>query len=171
MVILSISLEKVSNGIRNGAPTGPVGHPLRCSFVDRVQESQRDVAFIALLDAYRATGGLLRWHDLAQLQSGRGTGDHASLSRSIASGEILCFEWNQSVWVPAFQLDRRGLGARTETRRVLAELSGVFDGWSATQWFVAPNAWLGDRIPLERMDTHLDAVLDAARADRFAAMG
>lgn len=127
----------------------------------------RDAAFIALLDAYRPTGGLLRGDDLADLLIARDSGDHATLARSIVAGEILSFDWNRTIWVPAFQLDPDSLTAGSATRRVLAELSGAFDGWSAAQWFVAPNAWLRECTPLELLETRLDAVLDAARADHF----
>ncbi|MDM0033453.1 hypothetical protein QTI33_15060 [Variovorax sp. J22P271] len=133
--------------------------------------AQRDAAFIALLNAYRATGGLLRGDDLIHLMASRCSGDHASLSSSIAAGEILCFDWNQTLWIPVFQLDRESLGATTATRRLLAELSGAFDGWAAAHWLVAANAWLGECTPLELLGTHLEAVLDAARADSFVARG
>ncbi|MDM0066748.1 antitoxin Xre/MbcA/ParS toxin-binding domain-containing protein [Variovorax sp. J31P207] len=146
----------------------PCGHPARVS-ADGV--AKRDAAFVALLNAYRATGGLVRGNDLAHLMASRASGDPASLSRSMAAGEILCFDWNETFWIPAFQLDRESLGTGQATRLLLAELSGAFDGWAAAQWLVAANAWLGERTPLELLGTHLEAVLDAARADSFIARG
>jgi hypothetical protein len=148
----------------------PVAHvPPTRAVVDRGEE--RDAAFVALLNAYRSTGGLLRGDDLADLLIARGSGDHATLARSIVSGEILCFDWNHTLWVPAFQLDPDSLAAATASRRVLAELSSAFDGWSAAHWFVTPNAWLRECTPIELLGTQLDAVLDAARADSFIAKG
>jgi hypothetical protein len=141
------------------------------SGVARREAAQHDAAFMALLNAYRPTGGLLRRDDLAGLMVSRCSGDHTSLSRSIAAGEILCFDWNRTVWVPVFQLDRATLRVGVATRRLLAELSGAFDGWSAAHWFVASNAWLGECTPLELLGTHLDAVVDAASADCFIARG
>ena len=149
--------------------TAPCENPRTRFAVDPV--AQRDVAFVALLSAYRATGGLLRVDDLVHLMGSRCSGDPASLSRSIAAGEILCFDWNQTLWVPVFQLDRESLGAGMATRRLLAELCGAFDGWAAAHWFVAANPWLGECTPLELLGTHLEAVLDAARADSFIARG
>ncbi|MGJ7507564.1 hypothetical protein [Variovorax sp. GT1P44] len=143
----------------------PPIHAVLC----REVESQRDAAFIALLSAFRPTGGLFRGDELADLLIARRSGDHASLARSIVSGEILCFDWNRTLWIPAFQLDRDSLAAGIATRRVLAELSRIFDGWSAAHWFVAPNAWLQERAPIELLDAQFDAVLHAARAQCFAA--
>jgi hypothetical protein len=137
--------------------------------VTRREDAWRDAAFIALLNAYRSTGGLLRGEDLAGLLVARGSGDHASLMRSIVSAEILGFDWHQTVWVPAFQLDRESFRARAEARRVLAELPGSFDGWLAAHWYVAPNARLRECRPVDLLAVDLDAVLDAARAECFIA--
>lgn len=130
-----------------------------------------DASFIALLNAYRPTGGLLRGDDLADLQAMRDQGDRVALARSIVAGEILCFEWNRTFWVPAFQLDRDSLLVASGARSVLAELSRAFDSWLAAQWFVAPNAWLRGGAPVDLMVSDLPAVIDAARADRFIATG
>jgi hypothetical protein len=143
---------------------------MRASMPERT-ESERDTEFLSMLDAYRPTGGLVRGDDLADLQISRHSGDHASLARAIVAGEILCFDWNRTIWVPAFQLDRGDFTARREIGNVLAELSGTFDGMSAALWFVAPNAWLRGRAPVELFGVDIDEVLDAARAERFIANG
>jgi hypothetical protein len=77
--------------------------------------------------------------------------------------------WQDDFWVPMFQVDRDSLAVRPGSRRVLAELGGVFDGWSLAQWFVQPNAWLRGHWPLERLAAHPAAVLLAARGDRVIA--
>lgn len=144
----------------------------RTATIARNCDTQRDDAnFIALLNAYRPTGGLLRGDDLADLRAMRDQGDHAALARSIVAGEILCFEWNRTFWVPAFQLEGDSLIVGSGAHSVLAELSRAFDGWSAAQWFAAPNAWLRDRAPVDLMASDLPAVIDAARADCFIANG
>src|SRR5688572_18886324 len=91
------------------------------SGVSRREAAQHDAAFMALLNDYRPTGGLLRSDDLASLMVSRYSSDHTSLARSIAVGEILCFDWNRTVWVNVFQLDRETLRVGIATRRLLAE--------------------------------------------------
>lgn len=164
MTMLNLASMTLPDGSRNRSRPGAGVPPMRAA-VTPGAESQRDAAFIALLNAYRTTGGLMRGEDLAGLQIARGSGDLSSLARSIVSGEILCFDWNQTIWVPAFQLDRDSLTPGSSMRRVLAELSGAFDGWSAAHWFVAPNARLRECTPIELLGAQLEAVLDAARAD------
>jgi uncharacterized protein (DUF2384 family) len=54
---------------------------------------------------------------------------------------------------------------------VLAEFSTVFDGWRLAVWFAQPNSWLQDRSPVDLLESDLQAVRNAARADRFVSTG
>jgi hypothetical protein len=47
------------------------------------------------------------------------------------------------------------------------ELRGVYDDLEIADWFVRDNAFLDDRAPADVIGTRPQAVLDAARADRF----
>lgn len=131
--------------------------------------SDRD--FVAMRAAYRATGGIARGDDLAQLLEDLGRGDVASLARLIAAGDVFGFDWHRSFWVPMFQFELRDLSVKPAARQVLAELAPVFDGWTIAVWFAQANSWLNEYRPVDLLDTHFPGVLKAARADRLIAAG
>ena len=56
-------------------------------------------------------------------------------------------------------------------RAALAELEGAFDDWEIGAWFAQPNSWLDEQLPLDVVGRDDDAVIHAARADRFIARG
>jgi len=54
---------------------------------------------------------------------------------------------------------------------ILAELRDVFDQIELAEWFVRPNSLLEGEIPLGVLAFRPDSVLQAARIDRFVAIG
>lgn len=122
-------------------------------------------------DAYRRSGGLARGEELARLLEDQRRGDFVSLAKLIAAGEVLAFEWRDAHWIPMFQFDLGDLSIKPAPRRVLAELSKAFDGWSLAAWFVEPSSWLNRQRPVDLLESDPSAVLEAARADRFIATG
>lgn len=123
----------------------------------------RDEEFLALLRACRRHGGLARPRELLQ----RG------LPWPAADGEAppVRFDWAHQTWLPLFQFEPETTSVRADVLRVVRELGQAFDDWHLARWFVEPNSWLGSRVPLDLMPLDLDAVCNAARADRFVAMG
>ena len=138
---------------------------------DGTPAAARSAAFAALVNAFRASGGTARGDDLARLLEDHQQGDFVSLARLIASGHVFGFDWRGVLWIPMFQYDLRTLSIRPGPHQVLAELAGAFEGWALASWFAQPNAWLGDRKPVDLLDSDLAGVLQAARADRFIAAG
>lgn len=136
------------------------GHP--ASLVRRARWA-RDEEFLALLSAYRRHGGLARPPELLQ----RG------LPWPAADDDALPvrFDWAHQTWLPLFQFEPASTSVRADVRRVVRELGPAFDDWQLARWFVEPNSWLGGRSPVDRLARDLEAVCDAARADRFVAMG
>ncbi len=134
-------------------------------------EGERDRQFVAMLRAFRETGGLARGDEVAESLAQRGAGDVSRLARGIVSGEVLGFDWKGEVWVPLFQFDLRSMAIRPEVRQVAGELPSCFDTWAQAMWFAMPNVRLGERTPADALVTDLPSVLDAARADRFAVAG
>lgn len=127
--------------------------------------------FVAMLAAYRDTGGTARADDLARLLQDRQHGGYVSLARLLAHGKVFSFEWRGSRWVPMFQFDLDDLSLRPGPQQVLAELNGEFDDWGLAAWFTQPNSWLDDQRPVDVIDVDLKSVVEAARADRFIAAG
>jgi hypothetical protein len=125
--------------------------------------------FDALMAAYMWSGGLARHQEVAlRLQESYG-GTPTTLQRLINSHAVFAFDWRGSLWLPMFQFERPEMSVKPAVRQVLAELGGIFDGWSLAVWYLQQNIWLEDRRPLDLIDRHPAAVLAAARGDRFIA--
>ena len=133
-----------------------------------LEDSVRDAMFVEMLRAFRRTGGIAREAEI--LDRCRRSRLPIAHPRSIEAMPI-CFEWGGRRWLPWFQFDASDMSLRTAPRRVIEELSPVFDGWSLAVWLAAPNTWLDDTRPVDRLDEHLADVLQAARADRFITAG
>ena len=131
-------------------------------------DTDSDRQFVAMLRAFRETGGLARGDEVAELLAQRGSGDVSRLARWIVSRDAIGFDWRGEVWVPLFQFELGAMTLRPEARQVAAELHEVFDAWALAAWFSTPNVWLGERTPADALLTDLSMVLEAARADRFA---
>lgn len=156
-----------SPGIRSGASVAHVVPALLEG--GGVLPTDRD--FVAMRAAYQATGGIASGDDLVRSLEEHQQGDFMSLARLVIAGEIFSFEWRESFWVPMFQFNLKDLTVNPGHRRVLAELATDFDGWSLANWFAQPNSWLNGHRPVDQLDSHLWAVVAAARADRFIAGG
>ncbi len=130
-----------------------------------------DMQFIALLDGFRPSGGLVRAQEVLELFLRRGGPDLATLARWMARCEVLCLEWNGQSWLPMFQFDRVAMVPRPQLEPVLAELNPVFSPWALAAWCAQPNPWLDGERPADVLVSHAPEVLNAARADRFAALG
>ena len=121
--------------------------------------------FVALLLGYRESGGMVRGDDLAHLLAERHCGDYISLARLIASGQVVSFEWNRSVWIPMFQFERRDLSVVKSLKPALTDLTCELDGWALAVWLVRSNARLNGARPLDALGSQPSRVVAAARAD------
>ena len=130
-----------------------------------------DHGFIALCQAYRATGGVARGEDLAHWMAGCGQGNSLHLAALIVGREAFSFQWGDTFWVPMFQFSALQPALGEGARQVLGELAPVLDGWSLAAWFASGNTWLAGRRPLDLLATDLPLVLAAARADRDVIRG
>ena len=128
---------------------------------------QADTEFVQMLNGFRSSGGLARLSEVVSLSERRGGLDFASLSRSLAHREIICFEWQSEGWLPLFQFDPLDMTIRSQIKPVVAELSCIYGPWDLAFWFSQPNPWLACRTPADSLLSDLPTVLQAARADRF----
>ena len=152
---------------------GPVSPAHHCQCEVTVCADQQ---FVAMLDAYRGSGGLCRAQELRALMAGSinvgGLGDGV-LDGWIRRREVICFQWQANQWLPWFQFNRPGKTWQPQLRPhlqpVLSELNTVYDPWEMACWFTRPNPWLADRMPVDALTGNLPEVLDAARAERFIA--
>ena len=125
----------------------------------------------SLLAAFRTSGGVVRGDELAMMLEDRKVGDLPSLGRAMATGEICSFQWRSAFWIPMFQFDLDKLTVKHGPNKIMRELEGVFDGWMLAAWFAQPNSWLSGRRPVDLLGSNLPAVFEAARADRYVAVG
>lgn len=144
---------------------------LHAVFGDDHDELPSDRDFIAMLSAYRATGGIARTDDLARMLNEHRRAGLDALAGLIAAGTVFGFEWGSDFWLPMFQFEPRDLSLKPAPRQVVAELADEFDGWGLAVWFAHPNCWLQDRRPVDLLNSQLSQVLEAARTDRFIAAG
>ena len=134
-------------------------------FADR--PNTRD--FEAMLTAYLWSGGIARHQEVNARLEENTNGGPSNLATLIDSHAVFAFDWRGSLWLPMFQFKRPEMYVKPQARKVLAELAGVFDGWSMAVWYLQQNSWLEDRRPIDMLDKHPAAVLLAARGDRFIA--
>jgi hypothetical protein len=130
-----------------------------------------DLAFVAMLENYRSSGGLARieeaerrWH--ADAQAGRG-----GLPGLLGAGAVFSFHWHDDSWLPLFQFGADGETVASGLAEVLAELAPVYDGWGLGLWFAQPNQGLQMQCPADLLVTEAGEVLQAARCDRYIAKG
>jgi hypothetical protein len=134
-------------------------------FADR--PNTRD--FDTMLAAYMWSGGIARHQEVASRLEETQAGSASTLQSLIKSNAVFAFDWRGSLWLPMFQFRQPEMFVNPPSRKVLAELSGVFDGWSMAVWYLQQNTWLDDRRPIDLLESHPAAVLSAARGDRFIA--
>lgn len=118
--------------------------------------------FITLLEAFRATGGTAPGEIVGRLLEEHQTGNAVSLAKLMDSGQVFGFEWRASLWIPMFQFDADDLALHAGAQRVRAELPALWSGWTVAAWFAAENTHLDGHRPIDRLDSHLGAVLQAA---------
>jgi hypothetical protein len=126
---------------------------------------RREKEHLALASDYRAFGGVAPSAEIATRRPLEGI---SRLARSIVSREVISYEFRGDHWLPRFQFEGSDLVVADATGILIAELSVTLDEWELARWFVAPNAWLHHRTPLQTMQEDFDRVHDAARILRFA---
>jgi len=120
--------------------------------------------FIALLEAFRATGGTAPGEIVARLLEERQVGAAPRLAQLAESGQIFGLEWRSSLWIPMFQFKADDLALKPASQSVREELPSWWSGWDLACWFAQGNEGLDGRRPVDLLDTELAAVLRAAQA-------
>lgn len=120
--------------------------------------------FIALLEAFRATGGTVPGEIVGRLLEEHQVGTAVSLAKLIYTGQVFGFEWRASLWIPMFQFGADDLGLKIGAQRVRAELPSLWSGWTLASWFAEANVRLEGCSPVDMLDSDLDAVMRVARS-------
>jgi hypothetical protein len=135
-------------------------------------EMSADDRLIQLFNAFQPYGGLATADAVATqlvFSSAIGAGRLATLA---ATREVISIGWAGKLWLPVFQFERSGAIPSPALKVILQEMMAVvYDEWEVAEWFSTPNAWLENIAPAAVLHSDERAVLNAARADCFAAMG
>lgn len=129
--------------------------------------------------AFADTGGLISGDELADgirqqcLQDATlCVSEPVSLiAQWIVSRSVVSIESPWGYMLPVFQFDLPRATLHPGMPVVLAELRGVLEGAELALWFVTPNEWLHGERPALALRGRLQAVRQAARADRYVALG
>ena len=132
---------------------------------------QINLDFIAMLNAYRPSGGLARANEVAARLRPRGGTSVNALAQWIVTRQVISFEWQGKIWLPLFQFNAEDMARQPGLNTVLSELVLVYDDWHIAKWFSLPNPWLADCTPADTLASNAPEVLNAARAERFVATG
>ncbi len=124
--------------------------------------------FIALLEAFRATGGTAPSEFVSRLLEEHQVGSSACLAELVDTGRVFGFRWRAALWIPMFQFGADDLAPKLGAQQVRAELPSGWSAWEVASWFAMPNAALGSRSAAELLDAELDAVLRVARLEASA---
>ena len=170
--VMSVALNALAQPIRvKNLPCLALEERNGEKVIERISSVPTSTGVADLLLAFRATGGVVRGNELAMMLEDLKMGDLASLGRAMAEREICSFQWRSAFWIPMFQFDLDNLSFKPGPRKILQELSGVFDEWMLTAWFAQPNSWLSGCKPVDLLASNWPAVHEAARADRCVAAG
>lgn len=134
-------------------------------------ECRAEQHFSDLFDAFGPTGGMARLQDVLGLFKRRLGPDAQTLMVWIEDRDVLCFDWQATRWLPMFQFNRFVLGPHPQLGVLMQHVCAVHDPWEAANWFARPHSWLSGRAPVDCLVQELEAVLLAARAERFIANG
>jgi hypothetical protein len=120
--------------------------------------------FIALLKAFRRSGGTVPSGIFGALFAQRQCAGAPRLQTLIERGEVLAFEWRADLWIPLFQFDADDFSIKASAREVRAELPVCWSAWRVATWFVQPQSCLGDCSPVDVLDQGKADVIRAAQS-------
>lgn len=129
--------------------------------------------------AFAQSGGLVSGDELAELLRQHGEGDEersqvqpvSLVARWIVARSVVTLDGPWGRMLPLFQFDLPRATVHEAMRPLLSELRGAFEDTELAMWFVTGNDWLAGACPEQVMHTDLNAVRQAARSDRFVAVG
>jgi hypothetical protein len=162
---LGLDTSSPPTDLSRGAFVHPFGS-LLASFANAKEQQ-----LILMASAYGRHGGIATGDEVTGLMRGYVDQPLSVLARAIVTRSLVSFVWRSEIWIPLFQFDQSKISLRLDVQQVVHELAYAFDDWELALWFARPNIWLQQVAPLAAIDKDLSAALQAARADRFVAIG
>lgn len=128
-----------------------------------------DRQFLDMSRGFATQGGWVSGDEMSRRMRRHWDQPISVLANWVMKREIVSIARSSGILIPVFQFTSEVLRIRPVVQAALAELQGVFDDWEIAVWFAQPNAWLNEHRPLDVAARDDDAVVHAARADRFIA--
>jgi hypothetical protein len=122
-----------------------------------------------LLQAYVPYGGAFSGDDLVAVLADATEQPISRVAHWIVEDRLIHLQVGGAICIPRFQFHGRQL--RPLLHQAVGELRGFCDAFEIAQWFVTPNAWLRDRLPVALVLQGDTEVVEAARADRYLCSG
>lgn len=157
--------------VPSGVVRMPFDYNVHNTPTDSGREWQSNQQFIAMLDAYRPSGGLARAQEVATMWRLRASSLVHTLAGYIVKRQVVSLQWQGKIWLPLFQFNTVDMSVQAALADVLAELVVALDDWEIANWFALPNPWLADASPADMLACAAPEVLNAARAERYVALG
>jgi hypothetical protein len=149
--------SSASTGLHAAINSRSPPHPCGRSYEGPL-DLDSDELFYFLLVGYRPYGGLARRTEV--------TRHFPAALQAVA----LHFEWCNDSWYPLVQFDSGGDGLRAGFGCVLAELA-VLPAARTALWFIEPSPWLAQWRPADLIEVSPARVHEAARVERYVAVG
>jgi hypothetical protein len=105
--------------------------------------------------------GVLSAADVARLAGSTAANPERLVTRWREEGRVLAVAADGTARFPGFQFDERGVPLPV-IADVLTAVADRLPGWELALWFTAANARLGDRRPVDVLDTDPELVVQAA---------
>ena len=123
------------------------------------------------MNVYGRRGGLLTGDELASVLREHHDQPVSLLAHKIVERRLVSFAWRAQTYIPTFQFRTPPADVLAGVLAVLEELAPAFDEYALAEWFVTPSCWLQFRIPAVLVSVDPEAVVHAARADRYVVTG
>lgn len=124
-----------------------------------------DLRFMDLFTRLKPHGGMVSDDELRCLHTVSRPG--LSLGMALLQRELVALKWRHRLWLPLFQFQLPAWSALQPVVDIVHELHPVFQGFELVEWFITPNPWLRERLPIDLLEREPTQVQRAAQADRF----
>lgn len=125
----------------------------------------------ALERAYESIGGTISADQMMQRLRSCSDQPISILAHWIVDRDIVLIDRQGEKKIPTFQFVGSSCIRRPEVASVIAELRSVHDDRELATWFVTPNSWIDNALPVRMINVEPNRVFEAARVDRFVARG
>ncbi|HXD06942.1 MAG TPA: hypothetical protein VN680_12885 [Burkholderiaceae bacterium] len=146
---------------RAGAPV------IEIAWMSRIDDQQ----LATMTRVYARHGGLFSSDTVARLMRQSTEQPISRLAHWMVERTVVQIGWRAQTLLPLFQFVPHEMTLRPQVAQIVRELSDAYDDWDVAWWFANSNVFLDGALPVDVLERDAQAVLNAARADRFIAIG